>query len=131
LGGSNLLPFTYIDNVVGRSCWRLSDVLGGKVPSSTTVKSRKKYLNRYLQATGAQLRVFRPHSSTAAAHSTRQMLEKGVIKKKHLPTRYGMASKYRSLRYSSQKAKQQLNWQPKVSLEDEATFDWYNGRIKR
>jgi 2-alkyl-3-oxoalkanoate reductase len=132
--GSNLLPFIYIDNTVD-AIWLASQSDQAVGEAFTVVDdeveiTQKQYLKRYIEATGARLRVLPvPISLILLPVSILEIAGKvGLVKGKHLPSRYSMAVKYCSLRYSSDKARNLLNWQPGVSLEEglSRTFDWYN-----
>lgn len=51
----------------------------------------------------------------------------GVVNGKRVPSSYGFVSKYKSLRFDTARARNDLDWQPTVGLEEglRRTFDWY------
>jgi 2-alkyl-3-oxoalkanoate reductase len=131
--GSNLLPLTYIDNTVDailiaaendRAVGQAFTIVDDEIEIT-----QKQYLKRYLEATGDRWRVLPvPIGFILLPVSVLELAGKiGLVKGKHLPSRYSMAVKYCSLRYSSSKARKELNWQPKVGLEEglRRTFGWY------
>lgn len=131
--GTNLIPLTFVDNTVDAILLAMQqDQAVGEV--FTVVDdgeiTQREYLRRCRQATGDP----RPVVPVPFAFfllpvgMIRLAARLGLIRKKHLPSRYALASKYYSLRFSSEKARRLLGWQPQVSLEEglRRTFEWYN-----
>jgi 2-alkyl-3-oxoalkanoate reductase len=131
--GANLLPLTYIDNTVdGLLLAAQSETAVGQVYTLVDEEeiTQKEYLLRYLAAINANLFVLpMPFPLLLGVVGLVEQLRKvGILKKKATPSTYGLASKYKSLRFSAAKAREELGWVPEVSLDAglQRTFDWYN-----
>jgi nucleoside-diphosphate-sugar epimerase len=92
--------------------------------------TQKEYLRRFLVAVKSDLFVVSiPFSLLLGAVKVVEQLRKtGVLRSKSGPTVYGLASKYKSLRFDTSKARNELKWSPSVTLEQGLlrTFTWYN-----
>jgi 2-alkyl-3-oxoalkanoate reductase len=135
--GSNLLPLTYVDNTVEAIILaaQSEDAVGKAYTIVDEAEiTQKKYLQRYLAATKVDLIVVSiPFPLLLGGVGLIEQLRKvGVLKQRATPSTYGLASKYKSVHFKVSRAKEELNWKPKVSLEEglRKTFEWYNGVSK-
>lgn len=130
--GANLLPLTYIDNTVDAIIMAShSEKAIGQAYTIVDDEeiTQKEYLNRYFQEMNSKVPVLAIPLSLflLPVGLVEQLKSFGFLKNKHTPSKYGLYSKYHSLRYSAAKAREELNWQPKISLEEglSRTFAWY------
>jgi 2-alkyl-3-oxoalkanoate reductase len=131
--GTNLLPLTYVDNAVeGIVLAATSETAVGRAYTIVDGDeiTQKEYLRRFLTATKLDLfTVSIPFPLLLGAVKVAEQLRKrGILGSKSGPTVYGLASKYKSLRFDTTKARTELKWSPSVTLEEglQRTFTWYN-----
>lgn len=121
--GRNLLPFTYLDNTVDSIL--LAGTREEAVGQAYNIVddeyiTQRQYLKKYMDATDSRfLTLPVPISTLLFLIALAEPLGRlGFIDKAFLPSRYGFISKYKSLRFDNLKAKKELGWKPKVSLEE-------------
>jgi nucleoside-diphosphate-sugar epimerase len=131
--GTNLLPLTYVDNAVeGIVLAAQNEMAVGRAYTIVDGDeiTQKEYLRRFLTAAKSDLHVVSiPFSLLLGAVKMVEWLRKtGILRSKSGPTVYGLASKYKSLRFDTSKARNELKWSPNVTLEQGLlrTFTWYN-----
>jgi 2-alkyl-3-oxoalkanoate reductase len=131
--GSNILPLTYINNTID-ALLLISQNEEAIGQSYTIVDNepitQREYLYSFMAATNTKFLVL-PLLFPILLHSVGLLelaRDLGFIKKKYIPTKYGLVSKYNSLQFSSKKAHEELGWKPNVCLKDglEKTFEWFN-----
>jgi 2-alkyl-3-oxoalkanoate reductase len=129
--GDNLLPLTYIDNTVDALLLAAQheQAIGQafNITDGVTITQRE-YLEQFKQATGTTFPIVpMPLPLLLLPLALIEPLKALGIPRLPSATRYGLASKYKSLYFDSTKAQQELGWQPKVTLKDglRRTFDWY------
>ena len=129
--GDNYLPLTYVDNAVdaillaatrqrclGKAYNLVDDVL----------MTQKEYLNKYRKGTDSKFITLSVPFSLLICFTI--LIDKfrsiGIIKNPS-PTKYGLISKWKSLQFDISMARRELNWEPKITLEEglERTFEWY------
>jgi 2-alkyl-3-oxoalkanoate reductase len=128
--GTNLLPLTYIDNVVDAIILASnSDKSIGQVYVIVDDEeiTQKEYLKRLISHTNTKLPIISmPFPLILFLMGVVEQARKlGLMKKKAYPSRYGMITKYKNIRFSAAKAKAELNWKPNISLDEglNRTFD--------
>jgi nucleoside-diphosphate-sugar epimerase len=128
--GDSLLPFVYIDNTVdGILRAAASEKAIGQAYNLADdgLMTQKEYLGRYMTATNAGfIAVSTPFwILLAAVYGVERLQRLGVLRQS--PTVYGLSTKYKSVRIDSSKARRELNWQPRVGLEEglRRTFEWH------
>lgn len=130
--GNNLLPFTYVENTV--EAIRLAGINDTAVGQIYHIVddgeiTQREYLNRYMVETHSKFPTLPvPFSLFIIAASLVDNLKSFGFLKTSTFSKYGVVSKYKSLRFDSSKAKRELNWSPDISLEEglKKTFYWYN-----
>ncbi len=137
--GDYLLPLTYVDNTVDAILLAgTGEEAIGKAYNIVDDGeiTQREYLGKYMQATHAELFTLPIPFSLLLFSATlaTRLRSLGLFRRTHLPSKYSLVSKWHSLRFDTTDAKQQLNWQPKVSLEEglRRTFEWYvaNGKTE-
>jgi nucleoside-diphosphate-sugar epimerase len=132
--GDNLLPLTYIDNIVDAIL--LAGAKEGAVGHVYHIVdeveiTQREYLKKYIAATNQKFIVTAVPLSLLfrLAALIEQLRRFGLLNSASLPSKYGLASKWKSLTFDTSKARKQLNWHPRISLEEglKRTFDWYKG----
>jgi 2-alkyl-3-oxoalkanoate reductase len=131
--GTNLLPLTFVDNAVeGIVLAAESEMAVGRAYTLVDGDeiTQKEYLRRFLTAVNSDLFVVSiPFSLLLGAVKVVEQLRRtGFLRSKSGPTVYGLTSKYKSLRFDTSKARNELKWSPSVTLEQGLlrTFTWYN-----
>ncbi|MBE9069915.1 NAD-dependent epimerase/dehydratase family protein [Leptolyngbya cf. ectocarpi LEGE 11479] len=130
--GTNLLPFTYVENTV--EAIRLAGVSETAVGQIYQVVddseiTQREYLNKFMAATRSQFPTLPIpfFLFIVAAFLVDRLKTVGLLKSSTF-SQYGVISKYKSLRFDSSKAKKELNWAPHIGIEEglSKTFAWYN-----
>lgn len=131
--GDDLLPLTYIENAVdGIMLAGASERAVGQAYHITEASgmTKRDYLKRYMAATHSSfLTITLPMPLMLIPLTLAGILKSlGVPKMSSIPSRYGVVSKFKSLQFDASKARTELAWHPKISLEEglKRTFDWYN-----
>jgi nucleoside-diphosphate-sugar epimerase len=122
LGGSNTIPFTYVDNCAE------AIALAGLVPGvdgeafnvvDDDLPSSRQFLRQYKKQVKSFKSIYVPR---AASHALCYFWEKYVEwSEGQLPPAFSRSrwySEWRKTRYSNQKLKMKLGWSPKVSTEE-------------
>jgi nucleoside-diphosphate-sugar epimerase len=134
--GNHLLPLTYVDNTVdaillvatreesvGQAYHIVDD---GEI-------TQREYLKKYMAATHSKfITLSVPFSLLLFSAILAEQLKKlKALNKSSSLSRYSLVSKWTSLRFDASKAKKELGWRPKVSLEEglKRTFEWYNNTL--
>jgi nucleoside-diphosphate-sugar epimerase len=135
--GVNLLPPTYGENTVDAILLAAirEEVQGQAYHIIDGFKiTQREYLQKFISATRTKFfKVSIPFSLlvllTALVEPLRDL---PMLKTASLPSKFGLLSKWKSLTFDTSKAKSELNWSPRIGLEDalNKTFDWYNTRIR-
>lgn len=127
----SFLPFTYINNVIDAL------VQSGSVPEAVgrayhivdgNGMTKRQYLRRYMEDLEADMRVVQvPLWMLTSPAMISGLLGRFGIRIP-FPSRYALISKYHGLRCDTSRAKSDLGWEPRVSLDGglERTFDWHN-----
>lgn len=131
--GDNLLPLTYIDNTVDAILLAAEkrEAVGHayNIVDAEEI-TQKVYLEKYMAATHSRFVVVSLPFSLLLSSITlvEQLRKSGVLNGAASPSRYGLTSKYKSLRFDTSKAKKELSWEQKISLAEglKCTFEWYN-----
>lgn len=134
--GDISLPLTYVDNTVDAILLSAEreEAIGRIYNIVDAELTQKEYLNRYIEGINLAKKTFTvpvpfPLISSAAyfIETLTNFLNKGPRNLK-----YKIAYKGKNLRFDTSKAKEELSWRPRVSLEDglKTTFDWYNSTVK-
>ena len=130
--GTNLLPFTYVENTV--EAIRLAGVNEAAVGQIYQVVddseiTQREYLDKFMSATHAKFPTLPiPFFLFIGAAFLVDRLKAFGLLKSSTFSQYGVVSKYKSLRFDSSKAKNELNWSPRIGLDEglSKTFSWYN-----
>jgi len=138
IGNSDgLLPLTYIENAVdGILLAGTQEEAVGQAYNivDDNKVTRKEYLKKFKAITHANFFILpSPFDQLMAGLKLAQKFKIGPLRKLPVPAPYGLVTKFKSLRFDSSKAKQELNWQSKVGLEEglKKTFEWYNSTRSR
>jgi nucleoside-diphosphate-sugar epimerase len=121
--GDNWLPLTYIENTVDAILLAGSkkEALGQayNIVDDDAITQRD-YLRRFKSITCRKfLTVPVPFSLLLFLITlVEQARRLGLLNKATRPSKYGLVSKWNTLRFDASKAKKDLNWQPKVSFEE-------------
>jgi len=133
--GNSILPLTYIENTVD-GIYRASiseNAIGEKynLVDGNEITTRK-YIKKFNDITGASAHIVRlpymiPYCASAAYElgAYLGLLRKGVTSRAQLKT------KQTRVKFVSEKAKNELGWEPEVSLEEGLvrTFEYYKARF--
>lgn len=130
--GKNLLPFTYVENTV--EAIRLAGVNEAAIGQIYQVVddgeiTQREYLKKFMVATEAQCPTLPiPFFLLVLAGFLADRLKSFGLLKTSTFSQYGVVSKYKSLRFDASKAKTDLQWAPKIGLDEglSRTFAWYN-----
>ena len=130
--GDNLLPLTYVENTVEAIllAGAKDEAIGRAYHIVDGVEvTQREYLKRYMAATGQNFIVTTlPLSLLFGLASIIEQLRRfGLCNSASLPSKYGLASKWKSLRFDTSKAQKDLLWHPSIGLEEglRRTFEWY------
>lgn len=129
--GENILPLTYVENTVdGIYKASIAEKAIGQIynlvdEGEVTVN---QYINRLKSVSGSQASVI--HLPTPFLYTASSAYELGSslgLLKKGVTSWAQIQRKMKSLKYENHKAKNELNWEPKISIEFglQKTFDWY------
>lgn len=130
--GTNLLPFTYVENTV--EAIRLAGINDAAVGQIYQVVddseiTQREYLNKFMAATQSKFPTLPiPFFFFISAAFLVDRLKSFGLLKSSTFSQYGVISKYKSLRFDSSKAKKELDWDPRIGLDEglSKTFSWYN-----
>jgi nucleoside-diphosphate-sugar epimerase len=95
--------------------------------------SSEQYVNELIRRTGAK--AAKLHVPFGFIYVGASLLEAQAKLTKKAPflTRYRLVCATKDVQYDTSRAKDQLGWRPKVSLQEglTRTFDWYNGKERQ
>jgi len=136
--GNHELPLAYIENVVDAICLAgIRDEATGQIYNIVDDErlTQLEYVKKLKKMAGIDAYTVRvPFGFLYMATSMVELIA-ALAGKKRLPiTRYKLACNTKDLRYSTDRAKDHLQWKPVVSLEEglRRTFEWYrSGRLHR
>jgi predicted dehydrogenase/nucleoside-diphosphate-sugar epimerase len=133
--GNNILPLTYIENVVDAICLAGSrEVAAGHIYNIVDDDpiTQYEYLIEFLRSTG--LTAFTVRVPLTAVSLLVSLLEAQASLARHAPllSRYRLISATKDVRYNTSHANAHLGWKPNVSLQEglKRTFEWYNALAK-
>jgi len=133
--GDNILPLTYIENVVDAICLAGSrEVAAGHIYNIVDDDpiTQYEYLIEFLRSTG--LTAFTVRVPLTAVSLLVSLLEAQASLARHAPllSRYRLTSATKDVRYNTSHANAHLGWKPNVSLQEglKRTFEWYNALAK-
>jgi len=128
--GRNVLPLTYIDNVIDAVCLVGSrEAAAGHIYNivDDELLTQREYLGALIRA--ARLNAATLRVPLTAVSLLALLLEARARLTKRAPVfvRYRLISATRGLRYDTSRAKEHLGWKPNVPLVEglKRTFDWY------
>lgn len=134
--GDNLLPLTYVENVIDAVC------LAGKENRAVgqvfnivddQLITGDQYVKELIRRTG--IKALKVHVPSGLMYLAASLLETQatLTKRGAFLTRYRLASATKDLRYDTSRAKDLLNWRPNVPLEQglARTFEWFRSEINR
>jgi nucleoside-diphosphate-sugar epimerase/predicted dehydrogenase len=135
--GDIVLPFTYVENTVdGIYRASISDKAIGQsynLVDDGEITARK-YLERFIETTGLDSKiVYVPFIMPYTAAGFYEMAAKLNLVKKGITSRYQLKSKQSQKRFDNFKAKSELGWIPKITMEEglSRTFTWYRDQYRR
>lgn len=126
--GDVALPFTSVENVVDAMYLAAtSDSAAGRIYNivDDAEVTAHHYIERFIQVTGADARIVGlPYFIPYLAFGTYELVSAAGILPKGITSRDQLKWKQARVTYDTSRAKNELNWQPLVDIEDamEATF---------
>jgi nucleoside-diphosphate-sugar epimerase len=132
--GDNLLPLTYVENTVDAILLAAirEEAIGQTYNIVDGVEiTQREYLGKYIAATQANFHTLSVPFSLLLFLTAlvEQLGDLGMMNIASLPSKYGLRSKWKSLKFDSSKAQRELYWHPRIGLEEglKRTFEWYKG----
>jgi nucleoside-diphosphate-sugar epimerase/predicted dehydrogenase len=131
--GKNVLPFVYVGNVVD-AIWLAAthqEAIGGiyNLVDDEQI-TQQEYIREFTKR--MELSGFTVHVPFIFVYLASAILEARAALTKSMPflTRYRLVSATRSVRFNTSRAKSELEWHPRVSLQEglKRTFESYNYR---
>ncbi len=128
--GRNVLPLTYIDNVIDAVCLAGSrEAAAGRIYNviDDELLTQQEYLSELIRATGLSAVTLRVPLTAMSLLALLLEARATLTKRSPVFVRYRLISATRGLRYDTSRAKEHLGWKPNVPLVEglKRTFDWY------